>query len=233
MHGIHVLSYVTSDEDPWPAGEFTRQEVGVSATESVTVDVAERGVCMADGPWLSELRWHSGNEQQMAVISSDHALDMQRIAGNLHLEFTSARFLRYQRDNQTLDRLCRDVSRILSQPNEQEGGQHCRWDSADANVFLDAVKRIAFRAQEMLIQALYEREPELGDVDGVLRSIFESSVDLISDMNNKTLVVLLRPPNNNGHAQIYQSLCATLTATETLFPGTDLRLIYEWSFLAR
>ena len=30
-----------------------------------------------------------------------------------------------------------------------------------------------------------------------------------------------------GHEQVYQNLCAALTATETPFPGTDLRLIYE------
>jgi|SRR5437762_3539872 len=159
MHDIHVLSYVRSVEDPWPAGEFTRQEVGVLTRESVTLQVAERGVYMADGPWLSELRWHNGDGRQMAIISSDHALDLQRIAGSLQLEFTAARFLSYQRDNPTLDRVGHVTSRNVNQPNEYQPGQGCRSDSAGANAFLQSVKLIAFRAQDMLMHTLYERDP--------------------------------------------------------------------------
>ena len=32
-----------------------------------------------------------------------------------------------------------------------------------------------------------------------------------------------------AHDQILRHICAELTATETVFPGTDLRLIYEIS----
>src|SRR5437773_7028850 len=103
------------------------------------------------GPWLSELRWHNGDGRQMAIISSDHALDLQRIAGSLQLEFTAARFLSYQRDNPTLDRVGHVTSRNVNQPNEYQPGQGCRSDSAGANAFLQSVKLIAFRAQDMLM----------------------------------------------------------------------------------
>jgi hypothetical protein len=119
------------------------------------------------------------------------------------------------------------VSKIMNQPDEYQRGQGCRSDSASANVFLNTVKLIAFRAQDMLMQVLSERDPQLVDAGRVLRSFFDSWVDLVPDLNDRTLVVRLRLLNNNGHEQIYQYLCATLTATETRFPGTDLRLIYE------
>jgi hypothetical protein len=189
---------------------------------------------MADGPWFSELRWHSGDGRQMAIISSDHALDLQRIAGSLQLEFTSARFLRYQRDNPTLDRVGHGTIRIVNQPNEYQPGQGYRSDPAGANAFLQSVKLIAFRAQDMLMHTLYERDSELVDAEGVLRSFADSLVDLVPDLHDRALVVRARPltntsgiPGSKGHEQVYQYLCAALTATETRFPGTDLRLIYE------
>ena len=62
---------------------------------------------------------------------------------------------------------------------------------------------------------------------GVLRSFFDSVVDLVPDLNDRTLIVRLRPLTNKGHELVCQYLCASLTATETRFPGTDLRLIYK------
>ena len=61
----------------------------------------------------------------------------------------------------------------------------------------------------------------------MLRSFVESVVELVPDLHDRTLVVRARPLTNKGHEQVYQNLCAALTATETPFPGTDLRLIYE------
>jgi hypothetical protein len=48
-----------------------------------------------------------------------------------------------------------------------------------------------------------------------------------SASQTKTLTVRLHPLTNQVHDQVIRYLCEELTSTETLFPGTDLRLIYQ------
>jgi hypothetical protein len=43
----------------------------------------------------------------------------------------------------------------------------------------------------------------------------------------KTLTIRLHPLANTSSDEALRHLCTELNATETLFPGTELRLIYE------
>jgi len=47
------------------------------------------------------------------------------------------------------------------------------------------------------------------------------------DMEAKTLTIRLHPLANNSSDQAVRHLCEELNRTETVFPGTKLRLIYE------
>ena len=46
---------------------------------------------------------------------------------------------------------------------------------------------------------------------------------------NKTLTLRLHPMSGEAHDEILRHICAEITATETVFTGTDLRLVYEIS----
>jgi len=61
------------------------------------------------------------------------------------------------------------------------------------------------------------------------RKLFRTKVDLVPDQQNKTLTVHLHPMSTQAHDEIVRHICAEITAAETVFPGTDLRLIYEIS----
>ena len=60
-----------------------------------------------------------------------------------------------------------------------------------------------------------------------MRAVLGSTADLRPDRANQTLTVLLHRRSSRIHDSASGHLCAELTATETVFPGTDLRLIYE------
>ena len=65
------------------------------------------------------------------------------------------------------------------------------------------------------------------DARALLRELYRTSADLQPDPAHKTLTVRLHPLATRAHDTTVRALCAELTATETLFPGTDLRLVYE------
>jgi hypothetical protein len=54
-----------------------------------------------------------------------------------------------------------------------------------------------------------------------------TEVDIVPDPQTNTLTIRLHPLANASSDLAVRHLCAELNATETLFPGTELRLIYD------
>jgi hypothetical protein len=93
--------------------------------------------------------------------------------------------------------------------------------------FVDTIKLIAYRAETMLVQVVREKLQRSDDARALVRQVFSSAVDLQPDPQQKTLTVRLHRLNTQGHDAVLAHLCQELTATETVYPSTDLRLIFE------
>ena len=93
--------------------------------------------------------------------------------------------------------------------------------------FLDTIKMIAYRAETSMAATLREELTRADDARALLRQIYNTEVDLIPDLEAKTLTVRLHHLTQAAHDHAVRYLCEELTATETIFPGTDLRLVYK------
>jgi len=93
--------------------------------------------------------------------------------------------------------------------------------------FVDTIKLIAYRAETALVQVVREKLQREDDARALVRQIFGSTVDLCPDQQQKTLTVRLHRLSTPAHDEILSHLCAELTASETTFPGTELRLVFE------
>ena len=109
---------------------------------------------------------------------------------------------------------------------DQDGFRRLR---SEKKHFIDTIKLIAYRAETALAQLAREKIKRLDEARSLIRQLFRTEIDLIPDPQNKTLTVRLHPMTTQAHDEIVRHICAELTATETVFPGTDLRLIYEIS----
>ena len=92
--------------------------------------------------------------------------------------------------------------------------------------FLDTIKMIAYRAETSMAATVREELARSDDARSLLRQIYNTEVDLIPDPEAKTLTVRLHHLTQAAHDAAARHLCDELTATETIFPGTDLRLVY-------
>jgi len=97
----------------------------------------------------------------------------------------------------------------------------------DKKHLVDTIKLIAYRAETSLVQTVRETLRRWDDARALVRQVLASAVDLRPDPANKTLTVRLHRLASAAHDQALQCLCQELTATETLYPGTDLKLVYE------
>ena len=59
-----------------------------------------------------------------------------------------------------------------------------------------------------------------------MREFYNSGGDILVDKEKNTLTIRIHHLANNSSDEILKKLCEELTETETLYPGTDYRLVY-------
>jgi hypothetical protein len=93
--------------------------------------------------------------------------------------------------------------------------------------FIDTIKMIAYRAETSLSSLLREHLARSDDARALLRQIFGNEVDLVPDSAARTLTVYLHNLTQAAHDKAIAQLCTTLNETQTVFPGTNLTLIFK------
>jgi Transposase protein len=93
--------------------------------------------------------------------------------------------------------------------------------------FIDTIKMIAYRAESALAGELREHLKRDDDARALLRRVFVTPANLRPDHEQKTLLVELHRLGSPLQDAAVAKLCEELTATETRFPTTDLRLVYR------
>jgi hypothetical protein len=99
--------------------------------------------------------------------------------------------------------------------------------STQSKHLIDTIKMVAYRAETAMAQILRQKMTRHDDARSLLRAIYNTEVDINPDLQANTLTIRLHPLANNSSDQAVRHLCEQLNRTETAFPATELRLIYE------
>jgi hypothetical protein len=97
----------------------------------------------------------------------------------------------------------------------------------NAKHLIDTIKMVSYRAETAVMQTLREKMARHDDARSLAKAIFAINADIIPDEQTQTLTVRLHHLANHASGTALLHLCSELNATETVFPGTDLRLLYE------
>ena len=106
---------------------------------------------------------------------------------------------------------------------EERFGQLC----PESKHFVDTIKMIAYRAESAMAGEVREVLKRSDDARALLRRLYTTPVNLRPDTQAKTLTVEVHRMGSAVQDAAIAHLCEILTETETLFPTTDLRLIYR------
>ncbi len=93
--------------------------------------------------------------------------------------------------------------------------------------FMDTIKMIAYRAETAMAMVMRSILARADDARALLRDVFTIDADLIPDAEAKTLTVRLHHFTNPMSDKAVRTLCETLNESETIYPGTDMRMIYK------
>jgi hypothetical protein len=92
--------------------------------------------------------------------------------------------------------------------------------------FIDTIKLIAYRSETALVQLARETLRRGDDARSFIRGLMQTTVNLRPDPAAGELVIELHGQANPIHDGVVAKLCEELNATETHYPGTNLRLKY-------
>ncbi len=92
---------------------------------------------------------------------------------------------------------------------------------------IDTVKMVAYRAETAMAHTIREKISRNDDARALLCAVYATEADLLPDEVVGTLTVRLHRMASHSHDEAISHLCEELNATETVYPGTNLRLVYE------
>lgn len=108
-------------------------------------------------------------------------------------------------------------------PENERFAQLC----PESKHFIDTIKMIAYRAESTLAGEARETLARSDDARALLRRLFLTPANLRPNYTEQTLTVELHRFGSPLQDATVAQLCETLTATETCFPTTTLRLVYR------
>lgn len=91
----------------------------------------------------------------------------------------------------------------------------------------DTVRMIAYRAETAMAGILTRPTVSTADARRLLQDMFVTSADILPDPENGTLRIRVHSASRPSANRSLSSLFEKLNESKTLYPGTQLKLIYE------
>lgn len=103
----------------------------------------------------------------------------------------------------------------------------------ESKMLMNIIKMICYRAETAVANELMANHVNAKDQKRMLvKQIIQNNADLIPDYDQKTLTVVLHSLSAQRFNEEAHKLAQLLNQTETIFPGSDLKLIFKTSALS-
>jgi len=99
----------------------------------------------------------------------------------------------------------------------------------ESKLLQNIIKMICYRAEtnfSILLAANYKRKTD--EMRALTKSLINTKANIIPDYKNEILTVELYSLSNPRDNMAAIEICQTLNETETIFPGTNLKLFYKF-----
>ena len=94
-------------------------------------------------------------------------------------------------------------------------------------LLLDIIRMIAYRAETHMILAVAQMQAKKTNARKLLSAVMTSDADILPDSDNAVLRVRLFGLGSDSCDRALNSLIDELNETQTIFPGTNMRIVYE------
>ncbi len=98
----------------------------------------------------------------------------------------------------------------------------------ESKLFMNIIKMICYRAETALAEIIAPHfYKEKNERRMLIKQLFNTPADIIADEKQQTLTIKICSLSAPRYNQAINELCEILNQTETLFPGTELKMIFK------
>lgn len=107
-------------------------------------------------------------------------------------------------------------------------GERFQQMSPTRKQFIDTIRMMAYRAETAMAILLKEVLARSDDARSLLKQLFNADADLLPNQEEGVLIVRLHHLTNRMSDVAVRFLADHLNASETIYPGTNLRMVFKW-----
>ena len=93
--------------------------------------------------------------------------------------------------------------------------------------FIDTIKMIAYRAETAMVNILRKYVGKKDEARSLVRQIFQTDADIDPEKEQGILKIKLHNMANPRNNNYVKKLCEILNESKTIFPGTNLVMVYD------
>jgi hypothetical protein len=132
----------------------------------------------------------------------------------------------YQSELEAIKQKKKEIPKRI-EVKETEPGKGILTAINDQKQLMDTIKMTGYWAESALVNQIRPLMKNPEEARSLIRSIYQSNADLMVDKLNNRLCVRLHHSNFASVDNIIKELFDILNKTETIFPGTNLKLFYN------
>jgi Skp family chaperone for outer membrane proteins len=154
-----------------------------------------------------------------------------------HPDSTEANFKNQSKIEEDLQELILEEEKLLKERKKQpykikikEMEEEIRYNKLDfeSKLFQNIIKMICYRAEtsfSILLSSNYRKK--MTEMRALSKSLIKTKANIIPNETDKTLTIELYSLSNNRDNVAAKEICKILNASVTIFPGTNMRLLYK------
>ncbi len=157
----------------------------------------------------------------------------QPVKGNEHVQVTEKQATVQQTSQTYATRIAelkasrKEITRTIALKDMPEANRYnCL--KKESKLFMNVIRMIAFRAETVLYN-LIKPIFKTADKEGrqIIQSMLASDADILPDYQAKTLTVKIHGQATHKINEILKNLCDQMNETKTIYPQTDLMIIFK------
>ena len=207
-------------------------------------------VPLKQGPEVRQIRRLLDNGRQLPLVTTHFRMPMEQVAGPLFSRWSQENFFKYMRQEFNLDAL---AVHGLEMQDPEARVVNPRWRALDRSVQrlrqrlgtlrnriavqslilsvvesqVDCRSIVAYRAETRMMPAVAQAQGKSQRPRRHLRALLQAAADIFREPDNGILRIRILGTASDAGDNAIAALLQELDQTNTIFPGTSLRMVYE------
>lgn len=216
--------------------KYMRQEYDLDRIMQYGIDEIDNNIMVVNREY-SKLTHHLKKTREKIARRKAHLFSLEEENTKTELDQTGQNLNKQLKLLDDLETLTKEETDIIEKRKQQpykisigNMPENERYNKlkTESKHLQNIIKMICYRAETSFANMLaINYKKKTNEIRALVKSIIFTKVDSMPDYKNNTLTITLYALSTQRDNNAIENICQILNDTETIFPGTDLKLVYK------